>query len=69
MLAGSINFETLKHESNLQHLLRVHPERRRAEHPKDWTVENTGQVDWDKLGVFMLRHAKAFEGFIQETFV
>ena len=54
----------------VQGILEVHPGRRREGqgHDKDWTKENTREIDWPKLKIFLRRHAKRLNGYIQETF-
>ena len=54
----------------VQGVLEVHPGRRREGqgHDKDWTKENTREINWPKLKIFLRRHAKRLNGYIQETF-
>ena len=53
---------------NFQSVLKVQPGRRRPEHAKDWSIENTKMIDWGRLNPFMKKHTKALEGYIGETF-
>ena len=51
-----------------QDVLKVQPGRSRPAHAKDWTVANTREVNWSRLGPFMRRHAKALDSYVKETF-
>ena len=61
-------FWSLKKHLNFQSVLKVQPGRRRTEHAKDWSIENTRRIDWGRLNSFLKKHAKALEGYIGETF-
>ena len=45
------------------------PGRQRAHHGgKDWSIETSKQIDWDRLHPFLKKHAKKTDDYINETF-